>query len=136
MENRLGLSWCGIYGRLFVVSIVVATVFCGGMAMQAYRQNEDRISTMSDDNKSAIKAMPASMFEPKRVEWKAYINYGGGYRVEDESGRVVASEMGSGDTMRAAVAKSRAMRKAVKFSYWAETPDGLESEKPFGPECS
>lgn len=136
METRLGIDQSRGYRRAAFVSVSLVAVFCGGMAMQAYRQNQDGIRSMSEEDKAAIKAIPASMLEPKHAEWKAYINYGGGYRVEDESGQVVAYDMGSGDTMRAAVQEARAQRKQVKFTYWAETPDGIEAEKPFGPECS
>lgn len=104
--------------------------------MQAYRQNEDGTRILTDEAKAETKAMPASMFEPKSVIWKATMNYGGGFRVEDENGVIVANDLSSSDTMRAAIGKARSMRKRVVFEYWAETPDGLEREEPFGPLCS
>lgn len=35
--------------------------------MQAYRQNEDSGRILTDGMKAAIRAMPASMFQPKKV---------------------------------------------------------------------
>ena len=136
MANRLGIDQSRGYRRAAIVSASLVAVFCGGMAMQAYRQNEDGARILTDEAKAEIKAMPARMFEPNSVTWKATMNYGGGFRVEDEHGVIVASDLSSSDTMRAAIGKARSMRKRVVFEYWAETPDGLEREEPFGPLCS
>ena len=136
MASGLGVNQSRGYRRAAFVSASLVAVFCGGMAMQADRQNEDSKRILTDEAKAAIKAMPASIFEPKSVTWKATMNYGGGVRVEDEDGVLVASDLSSSDTMRAAIGKARSMRKRVVFEYWAETPDGLEREEPFGPLCS
>ena len=49
------------------VSANVVAVFCGGMEMQTNRKNTDCFGSLSEADKKAIKAIPASMFEPKNL---------------------------------------------------------------------
>ncbi len=48
METRLGIDQSRGYRRAAFVSVSLVAVFCGGMAMQAYRQNQDGIRSMSE----------------------------------------------------------------------------------------
>jgi hypothetical protein len=90
--------------------------------------------------KSAIREAVSKMDKQQPanslVEWKAYCNYAGGYRVEAEDGSFVCSDLSSSSTMKMAIETARVLGTQVKFTYWAETPDGIEQEKPFGPPDS
>ena len=116
---------------LFIVAVVVfwaAHGFSIGNIAEAYfapaseSQIEDSVASPSDK-------LPKT--DP--VEWKAFINYGGGYRVKNECGKVVASDLSSEVVIRQARRKAKKLQKQVMVTYWAETPDGVEAERPFGP---
>ena len=65
------------------------------------------------------------------LTWRAIINYGAGYRVEDENGQEVAGGLNSYYVLEAA--RQKATGKNVTFAYFAETVNGLEPDKPWGP---
>jgi hypothetical protein len=119
---------------VYVLSIVAVVVFLAahgfsiGNIAEAYfapaseSQTEDSVVSPSDKATAT-----------EQVEWKAFINYGGGYRVENECGKVIASDLSSAVVIRQARRKAKKLQKQVRVTYWAETPDGVEAERPFGP---
>ncbi len=64
------------------------------------------------------------------VEWKFIINYAAGYRVEDEHGNILVSDLSSTNVMREAWVLAGKYDKLVQITKWAETVDGLEPEMP------
>jgi hypothetical protein len=65
VANGLGIDPSRGYRRAAFVSASLVAVFRGGMEMQTNRENTDCPGPMSEADKLAIKAIPASMFEPK-----------------------------------------------------------------------
>lgn len=72
-----------------------------------------------------------SMNEPRKV-WKAIINYGGGYRVEDDAGIERAGGLNSYHVIQEVLPILRAQN--IKLEYYSEEETGLQPTQPFGPD--
>lgn len=72
--------------------------------------------------------------DTQKITWKAIMNYGGGYRVEDANGKVIIQELSSTEAMHLAKMFAEATNITVQLTYWEETPDGLQQAEPFGPK--
>lgn len=72
--------------------------------------------------------------DTQKITWKAIMNYGGGYRVEDANGKVIIQELSSTEAMHLAKMFAEAANITVQLTYWEETPDGLQQAEPFGPK--